>query len=103
VAIHPNIPEPDIQDERVPDPREPNFQDESVPDIPEPVITRIMKFWNNCAHKIPSLFGDKIRLFICALLVPEYILAWAIRQHLMARRIAKERGTLSRLVVHAVT
>ena len=29
-------------------------------------------------------------LFICALLVPEYVLAWAIRQNLEARKIAHD-------------
>jgi hypothetical protein len=90
VAIHPNIPEPVVTEP----------QDK---DIPEPVITRVREFWHKCTHKISSSFGDKILLFICALLVPEYILAWAIRQHLMARKIAKENGTSSRLIAHAVT
>jgi hypothetical protein len=49
-----------------------------------------MKFRDN-----RTSFRDKILLFICALLVPEYILAWAIRQYLMARMIVKENGTLS--------
>jgi hypothetical protein len=73
------------------------------PNIPEPVVTSDMKFWDKCIHKISSLFGGKMLLFICALLVPEYILAWAIRQHLMARMIAKDHGALFRLIAHAVT
>ena len=32
----------------------------------------------------------KLRLFICALLVPEYILAWSVRQYLYAGEIQKE-------------
>jgi hypothetical protein len=89
-AIHPNIPEPELQDE-------------PVPDIPEPVITRIKRFWHKCTHKISSLFRNKILPFICALLVPEYILAWAIRQYFVARWISKRHGTFSGLLVYAVT
>src|SRR5271170_2460999 len=62
------------------------------PNIPEPVDTRRMGFWRKWVHKIMCLFGDKAAMFICALLIPEYILAWAMRQHLMARRIVKENG-----------
>ena len=47
--------------------------------------------WN----RIPSLAEKRLRLFLCALLVPEYILAWAIRQYLSAREIAhKNEGEL---------
>ena len=35
-----------------------------------------------------SFAEHRLPLFICALLVPEYVLAWAIRQYLEARRIA---------------
>jgi hypothetical protein len=73
------------------------------PNIPEPVVTSDMKFWDRLVHKISSLFVEKIPLFICALLVPEYILAWAIRQHLMARKIEKEHCKLSQLIAHTVT
>jgi hypothetical protein len=96
VAIHPNIPEPLVTSDA-------ELQENGVPYIPEPVITRVRKLWDKCAHKISHSFGDKILLFICALLVPEYILAWAIRQHIMARWIVKKHGTLSQLIAHAVT
>ena len=36
-----------------------------------------------------SFSEHRLPLFICALLVPEYILAWAIRQFLKARKIVK--------------
>ena len=37
------------------------------------------------------LFAEhRFSLFICALLVPEYVLAWAIRQFLSARKMTKE-------------
>ena len=45
-----------------------------------------------------SFAEHRLPLFVCALLVPEYVLAWAIRQFLVARKIAKrnksEFGTL---------
>ena len=34
----------------------------------------------------------RLPLFICALLVPEYMLAWAIKQFLSARTIANQNG-----------
>ena len=39
-------------------------------------------------NPIISFAGHRLPLFICALLVPEYVLAWAIRQFLRAREIA---------------
>ena len=36
-----------------------------------------------------SFMEHRLPLFICALLVPEYVLAWSIRQFLVARKIAK--------------
>ena len=36
-----------------------------------------------------SFAEHRLPLFVCALLVPEYVLAWAIRQYLSARKIAK--------------
>ena len=36
-----------------------------------------------------SFAEHRLPLFICALLVPEYVMAWAIRQFLIARKIAK--------------
>ena len=35
-----------------------------------------------------SFAEHRLPLFVCALLVPEYVLAWAIRQYLRARKIA---------------
>jgi hypothetical protein len=60
------------------------------PNIPEPVETQ--GFWRNCAAGISSFFKNKVALFIYALIVPEYILFWAIQQRLLARRIVKENG-----------
>ena len=44
-------------------------------------------------NPIISFAGHRLPLFICALLVPEYVLAWAIRQFLRARQIAnRDKG-----------
>ena len=40
----------------------------------------------HCCH----LLNHCLPLFICALLVPEYVLAWAIRQFLRAQKIVRE-------------
>ena len=37
-----------------------------------------------------SFAEHRLPLFVCALLVPEYVLAWAIRQYLRARKIARD-------------
>ena len=48
------------------------------PNVPSPVKR----------NPIISFAGHRLPLFICALLVPEYVLAWAIRQFFRARQIA---------------
>ena len=48
-------------------------------------------FWD----PLRSLISHQLPLFICALLVPEYILAWAIRQRLVAGQIAKDNDGTS--------
>ena len=64
VAVHPNVP--------CPKKREANGWTERY--IRNPLLSFV-------EHRLP--------LLICALLVPEYVLAWAIRQFLRARKIAK--------------
>ena len=64
VAVHPNVP--------CPKKREANGWIERY--IRNPLLSFV-------EHRLP--------LFICALLVPEYVLAWAIRQFLRAREIAE--------------
>ena len=64
VAVHPNVP--------CPKKREANSWIERH--IRNPLISFV-------EHRLP--------LFICALLVPEYVLAWSIRHFLVARKIAK--------------
>src|SRR5277367_4688215 len=68
------------------------------PNVPEPVDTQEMDFWPKCVHKTLCFFKTKVAMFICALLVPEYILAWAIRQRLVARKMVKHNGTYLRLL-----
>ena len=41
-------------------------------------------------NPVISFAGHRLPLFICALLAPEYVLAWAIRQFLRAREIANQ-------------
>ena len=41
-------------------------------------------------NPVISFAGHRLPLFICALLVPEFVLAWAIRQFLRARQIANQ-------------
>ena len=65
VAIHPNVP--------CPKKREANGW------IERWILNPLMSF---AEHRLP--------LFVCALLVPEYVLAWAIRQFLRAREIANQ-------------
>ena len=69
VAVHPNVP--------CPKKREANGWVQKC--IRNPLLSFV-------EHRLP--------LFICALLVPEYVLAWAIRQFLSARRIAKSEFEL---------
>ena len=64
VAVHPNVP--------CPKKREANGWIERC-------------IWN----PFLSFVEHRLPLFICALFVPEYVLAWAIRQFLSARLIAK--------------
>ena len=63
VAVHPNVP--------CPKKREANGWIEKC-------------IWN----PLLSFTEHRLPLFVCALLVPEYVLAWAIRQFLKAREIA---------------
>ena len=71
VAIHPNIPAPEEED---------------------------ANFLQICKHKIAQFFRNKLPLFLFTLFIPEYVLAWAIRQRLMARKISKQYGTSLTLV-----
>ena len=51
-----------------------------------------------------SFVEHRLLLFVCALLVPEYVLAWAIRQYLSARKIAyNNQGELDTLRYVSIT
>jgi hypothetical protein len=63
------------------------------PNISAPIDTRKMGFLDRCTYAASRFLSESAPLFLCALLIPEYILAWAIRQNLVAREIAKESGT----------
>ena len=73
VAVHPNIPCPEKREAK-----------------------NCFQTW--IRNPLLSFAEHRLPLFVCALLVPEYILAWAIRQYLSARKIAHENegelGTL---------
>ena len=58
------------------------------PNIPYPGNKKDMGFWG----PLRSSISHRLPLFICALLVPEYILSWAIRQRLVAGKIAEDNG-----------
>ena len=65
VSVHPNIPRPKRREARN------GFQ---------------RWIWN----PILSFAEHRLPLFVCALLVPEYMFAWAIRQYLRAREMARD-------------
>ena len=73
VAVHPNIPRPKQREAK-----------------------NCFQIW--IQNPLLSFAEHRLLLFICALLVPEYVLAWAIRQYLTARKIAREnKGELDTL------
>ena len=65
VAVHPNIPCPKKREGK----------------------NRFQKWMRN---PFLSFVEHRLPPFVCALLVPEYVLAWAIRQYLRAREIARD-------------
>ena len=65
VAVHPNIPCPKKREE-----------------------SGWIQIW--IKNPLLSLAENRLPLAFCALLMPEFILAWAIRQFLRAREIARE-------------
>lgn len=62
------------------------------PNIPGPVDNRRTSFGTRCLHLLSCLVREKLPLFLCAVLVPEYTLAWALRQKFMVKTILKENG-----------
>ena len=79
VAIHPNMPCPKQRE----------------------VKNRFQKWIRN---PLLTFAEHRLPLFICALLIPEYVLAWAIRQYLRAREIARdnecESDTLGKIFIN---
>jgi hypothetical protein len=65
------------------------------PNIPYPAETHNMTFRQTRLHEMRVFFRQRLPLFLLTLILPEYILAWAIRQRFVAREIAKETGMLS--------
>ena len=72
---------------------------------PFAIPTREANSWiERCLwNPLLSFAGHRLPLFVCALLVPEYILAWAIRQFLGARKIAKDNKSEFKTLGHIVT
>ncbi|KAF8175516.1 hypothetical protein K438DRAFT_1682463 [Mycena galopus ATCC 62051] len=70
------------------------------PNIPGPVNTREMSLTQRLRHALWQFLSNRLLLFVIALLVPEYILAWAIRQHLEAHRITREHKESNWTVTH---
>jgi hypothetical protein len=64
------------------------------PNIPEPVDNKELGLWQRARYWLRRFIRERILLFVVALLVPDYILAWAIRQRLVAHSIVKKHGTL---------
>ena len=61
------------------------------PNIPCPKKRNARGWIEKCIwNPLLSFAEHRLPLFVCALLVPEYMLAWAIRQFLDARKIANE-------------
>lgn len=82
VAVHPNIPCPKERETK----------------------NRLQRWISN---PFRSFTSHRLPLFVCALLVPEYILAWAIRQYLKARKIVNKNqseldtlGRMSIILIH---
>jgi hypothetical protein len=63
------------------------------PNIPAPKDLEDVNFLQRCKNEIVQFLRNIFLLFLCALFIPEYVLAWAIRQNLMASKISKQYGT----------
>lgn len=63
------------------------------PNIPEPVDNKELGLWQRARDWSRRFIRERVLLFVVALLVPDYMLAWAIRQRLVAYSIVKRNGT----------
>jgi hypothetical protein len=52
------------------------------------------KFTKSVIHPLHGFMRNKLPLFLCALIAPEYILGWAIRQYLKAEDMKQNGGFL---------
>ena len=60
------------------------------PNVPCPKRREANSWIQRCLwNPLLSFAEHRLLLLVCALLVPEYVLAWSIRQYLVARKIAK--------------
>ena len=60
------------------------------PNVPCPKTRKANSWIERCIlNPLLSFIVHRLPLFVCALVVPEYVLAWSIRQFLSARKIAK--------------
>ena len=60
------------------------------PNVPCPKKREANGWIERCIWNLLLSFAEhRLPLFVCALFVPEYVLAWAIRQFLVAQKIAK--------------
>lgn len=67
------------------------------PNVPPPTEERATGFWVKCKYIVRRFILNKLPILLMALVVPKYILAWAIRQRLVADAIAKagkEKGII---------
>jgi hypothetical protein len=62
------------------------------PNIPPVSYTQDMGFWENWFHILEGFLRHQLLPFVVALLAPEWILAWAIQQWIVASQIAKKEG-----------
>lgn len=60
--------------------------------VPGPTDRQNFTRWQRLKCSVRDFILDRMPLFLCSLLIPEYILAWAIRQRLSAERMAKKNS-----------
>ncbi|KAJ7881055.1 hypothetical protein B0H14DRAFT_2340616 [Mycena olivaceomarginata] len=66
------------------------------PNIPRPKMSLVQRL----RHSFWEFLSNRMLLFVIALLVPEYILAWAIWQRLRAQKIAQKHKDSNWTVTH---
>lgn len=60
------------------------------PNVSYPIDAKDQRRW----HSVRIFLTERVPLFLIALVYPEYILAWAIRQRLAAREVTNIEGEL---------